>query len=96
MLEDQKRYQADIQQKPERQSPELSLAQAKKNFRLACATYEPLGVVRRHPFAAPFCALAAGFIFVRMLKPVAGIAVLPMALQAAQIAAKFILGLRKQ
>lgn len=82
--------------KPDRQGPELSLAEAKRNFIKACSVYEPLGVVKRHPFTAPLCAMLAGYAFTRLMKPVAGLATLPLAMQAAQLATKFILALRKK
>ena len=77
-------------------SPDLTLAEAKRNFQLACAAYEPLEAVKRHPFIAPAFAMLAGYIFVKLIKPVSGIAILPFALQTAQLGLKFLQNYHKK
>ena len=74
----------------------MTVAEARRNFRIACEVYEPRGTVRKHPLASPFVAMLAGFALVRIMKPaVARMAAVPVALQAAQLAIKLITALRK-
>lgn len=75
---------------------ELRLEEAKIRLRNACNAYQPLGSVRKHPVLAPVCAFFAGFGLMRIVKPVAGMALLPFALQIAQLGTKIFLNYSKK
>lgn len=75
---------------------ELRVQEAKIRLRNACNAYEPFVSVRQHPVLAPVCAFLAGFGLMRIVKPVAGMALLPFAMQIAQLGAKVFLNYSKK
>ena len=76
--------------------PELSAREARARFLQTCLAYQPLGVVRRKPLLMTSGAFLAGFGLMRLFRPAASLALLPAALQLAQLTAKVIMGFQKK
>jgi hypothetical protein len=64
------------------------VAEARARFLEASGTFEPLGVVRRHPFLSLGGAFAAGIGMNRLVKTAPYLSLLPVGVQIAGLAAK--------
>lgn len=64
------------------------MAEARTRFLEAAGAYEPLGVVRRHPFLSLGGAFAAGIGLSKLIRTAPYLSLLPVGVQIAGLAAK--------